>query len=1120
MPFGPRYRPSRLAPLLLAALFAAGAGPAGAQDPLEALGESWRWRVFDRQEGLGASSVSAVHQDQREFIYAASERGLWRYDLWEWAPVENAQPFDDGEVTLFLESSSGLYALGASSLWKVDATTLKLLHRGGGLHGASNDLGEIFVIDERQLAHLQVRGDSVERIDPGVKLPGGKVLEYEIDARRVHWLLTADGLYSRDMARRAWRGLEERDLEGALAGRVCARLFKVESPAPRDAEAGRLGAAARELWALFQGGPDASPPHVLARLEDGAWVLRAPLEGPPVRAILKDLGRRYYATADDGRLYVSSDGSRWTHVQSPGLGNKVALHAGVVDSSGALWFRVGTGGVAAFDPQSRRWETIPAGTAEPFPNVLSLLETEEGEVWLGMTRGVARWRPGGRSEPHETVQGTRLEKVTGLGEDGLGRVWISSADSFPGLFYFDGESSTWGRVTEGTLAEHPVRRIVRDRVGELWFLSRERRPDGSYVLYRSSLSTAYELQAARVVHGPVNDLARTRDEALWLATDEGLLRGALEEDELRIEQRLTEAEGLLSLQVWAVTEGPDGAVWICYPSSGGVTRVKGGEARSFRESDGLASAEVWSIAAAGQSLWFGTARGLSRFDGECWYSFPVASADFRTSRVWPVAASRREPDSILVGTFGQGALRFRMDDRRRPQFTRRDFPARGMGGDVAFAWDARDHRSVTRPDALLFRSRLDGGPWTRFSNERARELKGLGEGPHVLEVEVRDLAGNRNREDLVHRFVAGEEADWGAVWAAARVAFAVAIGLVLAAVLYRARVRARLRAGRYRGLFEGYPGPAFLVDVGGRVLDWNGAGADLLGLDGAAPEHVLGRPLGLLPPFFAEEVRRALRRLEQGEPVELVYRFAAGGREHVLDLKGFPVRGKGSALAGAALLVEDATDRAEEARALERRRRLESLQRLAARVARDLGDDEVARKLNAFAGRVQAERCSEGAHAGARTAVNDLIEGLLRSRFAPGAGVKVDYRAQPGLWDASVDAGHLEDALAEVLKNAFEALGGKGVVTVRTANLRLEGDPCLASGSYVEVQVHDTGRGIEPSTMDRLFEPFSSTRAEDGALGIGLAAAWGAVRSAGGDLRIESRPGQGTAVRVLLVAVR
>ncbi|HVR75974.1 MAG TPA: ATP-binding protein [Planctomycetota bacterium] len=1152
IPRTPRGRPRRpgaswiAAALLLAfsARLARGAG-----DPVVALGERWRWREFDRKAGLNSNTIVALHQDRHGYIYAASEVGLSRYDSWDWTALENLQPFDDGAVVRFVESMSELHAVTANALWQVQGgTALKLSHRGASLHAASSDLGDIFVIEESAATHSQVRGGAIERIDADVRLPPGRILHYEVDPARVHWLATTEGLFSRDLGPlRAWRRLQPRDLDAALSEGRCVRFFRLEGLEKRDDDASpaRGRRSRRELWALFQTSRETPAGNILARLEDGAWKPMGSIDGAPLDRICFDSAHNLYATGLDGRLFVSRDGRQWTTVLSPGL-FKGPLRGGLLDFAGTLWFQAGRNGIAAFDPESRQWEAIPSGTNESFPDVLSLLETEDGEVWMGMTSGVTRHREGEEPEVFDVINGTRLEKVTGLGEDPLHRVWVSSAESFSGAFSFDTMSGSWATETLPGFSDHPIRRIVRDRLGELWFLSREKRPDGVYVIYRSALETSYDLSPVLVERGAINDLARARDDMLWIATDDGLLKGRLEEDQVLTEKRFTDRDGLLSIQVWAVTEGPDGAVWVCYPgSAGGVTRIKDGAAVSFQEGHGLASSDVWSIAAVGQSLWFGTVEGLSRHDGECWYNHPVTSRDPRSSHVWPIVASRRYPDSILVGTFGQGAYRMRPEERLRPRFTRHDFPSRAKAdGTVEFSWEARDHRDHTPRRDLLYRTRVDGATWSRFSNETSRKLTGLSPGPHTFEVEVRNLEGGRNKVEIVHRFEVPERSPIRTVFIVLTAILAAGAGV--AALL--GRRRKALSRRRRLGLFRDFPTPLFILDAGGRVAEYNGIAPAAVGLEGARREDLIGRPLELVPAFSGSESRAALKALLRGDAALVRGRSAAwAGSGRVLDWKGFPLTEKGRLL-GAAVIVEDRTAAEEEERLGERERRLSSLKRVAERMASDFGgmlrlvaarelerldpvlEDRVRRaeillvKLSGFAG-------ADGRDAKpALLSVTSLLERLLGDRKGDAAGsgrlrqggrVHVDYRGPPSLWSVVAVEALLEEALLEVLLNAVDAMNGKGTLTVRANNVRVEEDPGrLAPGPYVEVLVKDTGTGMDPAQLEHIFEPFYSTKPRDDALGVGLSFAHGVVRASGGDIRVESRPGQGTEVRLLLPARR
>jgi PAS domain S-box-containing protein len=1142
-----------------------------AADPLDLLAERWRWRLFDRDEGLSSNAVLALYQDRDDYLYAATDRGLCRYDLHRWEEIHGAEVLEPTKGLELVESLEALFYANASGLWAVQAGTppQRLYPPAGAAAGrifvAGGRLGDIFIIDDGQAGALQfqLRGRKLEPLDDGVRLPPGRILAYQLDKDRVHWLATSLGLYFRDLGERRWNEVDDRRLELPFGGAECLRLIAVEKrsgppePVPRG---GHQPPEGHELWGLFQPA-GAAGRWCLARLERGIWIaLLSAAEGPPIEHVVRDPQGNYYATCEDGRLFLLRAGDReWSRVDRIGLG-QVKVHGGLLDSTGNLWFRLGAGGVAYFELQSRRWESLPGPSGRPYSRVLSLLETAAGEIWVGTAAGVLRYRsrpegsaaPAGAPELYEKVLGTPLREISGLAEDSEGHVWIASAEAFGGAFYHDG--STWAQAGFSAL---PIRRIVADRPRkELWFLAGQPEgPEGKAIVYRRSAYTGHEFQRVEAESAPVADLLRSGGDAYWLATDDGLLECRLGADRLAftVKRRFGEKEGLHSKRIWAVTQAADGAIWVCYPSSGrGVSRILGDEVRSFDVEDGLASPGVLSIVSAGPNLWFGTERGLSRYDGECWYSFPIASADPQTSWVFPILPSQSpdEPNSLLVGTLAHGVLRFRMDDRRRPRFSAQSLPRRAdRDGRIELAWDARDYKNQTRPQDLLFRSRLDGGRWTPFGPLRKTSFAGLAPGQHTFEVEVRDLDGNRNREELVHRFeIESPASGWPALGGALG---AAALFLLLIALSARRSFRARHRLLEHcRGLFLAHPGAVLFLDGDGRITHYNGAAPALLGLEGARREDILGRPLHLIPALSGDDLRRRIRRLLAGEEASLreLRRSAAGGAEQVLEISAFPLASpRAGRLLGAAVVVEDRTREAEEERLVEREKRLAGLRDFAGRIAENVSDllcslesgnggaledaglrerlrraAEVARDLMLFSGRSSGEAPAGGVELESVLGPLLGLDGRSGSLLDGRSGrVHADYRGQTGLWPVFADPELLSRALREVLENALDAMAERGRLTVRAANLRLDEDPGrLPPGSYVEVSVKDEGPGIEPARLELIFDPLYSTKASDRAQGLGLSLAYGMLRSQGGDIRVQSRPGAGTTVRLLLPASR
>jgi PAS domain S-box-containing protein len=138
-----------------------------------------------------------------------------------------------------------------------------------------------------------------------------------------------------------------------------------------------------------------------------------------------------------------------------------------------------------------------------------------------------------------------------------------------------------------------------------------------------------------------------------------------------------------------------------------------------------------------------------------------------------------------------------------------------------------------------------------------------------------------------------------------------------------------------------------------------------------------------------------------------------------------------------------------------------------------------------------------------------------------GESVEVRMVQAHDLWHTRVDAGQLENAILNLAINARDAMPQGGKLTVRTQNVYLDAAFChehpqIEPGEFVCVSVRDTGVGIESEVLKRVFEPFFTTKESGKGSGLGLAMVHGFAEQSGGIATIESEPGQGTTVQILL----
>ncbi|MDE2405172.1 MAG: PAS domain S-box protein [Sphingomonadales bacterium] len=154
--------------------------------------------------------------------------------------------------------------------------------------------------------------------------------------------------------------------------------------------------------------------------------------------------------------------------------------------------------------------------------------------------------------------------------------------------------------------------------------------------------------------------------------------------------------------------------------------------------------------------------------------------------------------------------------------------------------------------------------------------------------------------------------------------------------------------------------------------------------------------------------------------------------------------------------------------------------------------------------------------------VNPLVasmEDLVRRTL--GERMSLQLVLAGGLWAALCDANQLEAAILNLAINARDAMPGGGTLTIETCNTVIA-DPHaahehdVAPGEYVCIAVTDTGAGMSRDVIARAFEPFFTTKPIGQGTGLGLSMIYGFARQSGGSARIESEPGLGTTVRLLL----
>lgn len=250
------------------------------------------------------------------------------------------------------------------------------------------------------------------------------------------------------------------------------------------------------------------------------------------------------------------------------------------------------------------------------------------------------------------------------------------------------------------------------------------------------------------------------------------------------------------------------------------------------------------------------------------------------------------------------------------------------------------------------------------------------------------------------------------------------------------------------------------------------------------------------------EIDKRLRQMYQAEKLAAVARLAAGLAHEMNNPIGF-MRSNLTTLGQYLERVAALRERLADAPAAWRELDLDFVTEDGRELVRECigGADRIARLVRDLQGFSNVDRPEEQ-----MADVNDCLRAAARL-IEPGkpAGVALELDLQP-LPQLLCLPGHLNQVFFNVIQNAVQASGGHGQVTVATS----------AEAEAVVIRIHDTGGGIAPEDLGRVFDPFFTTHPVGDGTGLGLTVARDIVQAHDGDISIDSLPGRGTTVTIRL----
>ena len=330
------------------------------------------------------------------------------------------------------------------------------------------------------------------------------------------------------------------------------------------------------------------------------------------------------------------------------------------------------------------------------------------------------------------------------------------------------------------------------------------------------------------------------------------------------------------------------------------------------------------------------------------------------------------------------------------------------------------------------------------------------------------------------------------------------------------------------------------IDSLRRVIVWNKNAEKIFGIPAAS---IVGQPYVSLLRDGTEDLNETFQRLLAGQvlrDVEASYPGIDGSPN--LRISGAPLYDAERRVRGAVCIVEDTTEGKVMQRQLEHAQRMETVGQLTGGLAHDFNNllavvignlDLLQTHIRDVPAAQEPLELAMKASLGGAALIRQLLAFSRRQALSPrsfdlgavvtatrelfgrtlGEQIEVKCEVATDLWPALADPSQVESAIANLAINARDAMPEGGLLTLEVANVHLDQDYAtsnidVAPGDYVMVAVSDTGRGIPPELLGRVFEPFFSTK--EGGTGLGLAVVQQIVESYGGQIEVSSQPGQGT----------
>lgn len=354
----------------------------------------------------------------------------------------------------------------------------------------------------------------------------------------------------------------------------------------------------------------------------------------------------------------------------------------------------------------------------------------------------------------------------------------------------------------------------------------------------------------------------------------------------------------------------------------------------------------------------------------------------------------------------------------------------------------------------------------------------------------------------------------------------------------------------YRSLFDTSADAIVLYDLEGRVNYLNPAFTRIFGWD---LEELEGNQLNFVPDSEKEKTMAAVGKIiSKGEPVQGLEteRFTKDGKTIEVSVSGSRYHDHEGEPAGLLAVLRDTSEKKQLESQLQEAQRMEAIGTLAGGIAHNFNNLLMGIQGNASLALMDSD--PEGPIHGRMESIQNLVRSgtkltnqllgyamggkyevkpislnrLVSDTAETFGATKKEHRVHldldPELAGIKADKSQIEQVLMNLYVNAADAMPRGGDLFLKTTNTNHEAMGNrhfkIKSGNYTLLTVRDTGVGMDKDTADRIFEPFFTTKGLERGTGLGLASAYGIIKSHGGYIDVHSEKGQGTIFEIYFPA--